>query len=222
MRSLDVDEWAVRIIHWVGVHQGFVLSSLLFILVLEASRKFRTGVPWELLYADDLVLITDTQEEWIAWKAGMESNGLRNMKNTKFMVSGVDLDVLKRSGKCQCVVCCKGVGNNSIECSQCKLWVHKKCSGITKRLAADANYICPRCEGESRPICSGGRCDSAIAARCCVAWGKFRKLLPVLTSRHLSPKVRGKVYMACVRSAMLHGSETGASLPNWFDHQKWW
>ena len=36
-------------------------------------------------------------------------------------------------------------------------------------------------------------CDSAIAARCCVAWGKFRKLLPVLTSRHLSPRVCDKV-----------------------------
>ena len=33
----------------VGVHQGSVLSPLLFILVLEAlSREFRTGVPWEL------------------------------------------------------------------------------------------------------------------------------------------------------------------------------
>ena len=41
----------------VGVHQGSVLSPLVFIIVLEAlSREFRTGVPWELLYADDLAL----------------------------------------------------------------------------------------------------------------------------------------------------------------------
>ena len=39
----------------VGVHQGSVLSPLLFIIVLEAlSREFRTGLPWELLYADNL------------------------------------------------------------------------------------------------------------------------------------------------------------------------
>ena len=57
----------------VGGHQDSVLSPLLFILVLEVlSSEFRTGVPWELLYADGLVLIADTQEECIskpkAWK----------------------------------------------------------------------------------------------------------------------------------------------------------
>ena len=122
----------------VGVHQGSVLSPLLFILVLEAlSREFRTGVPWELLYADDLVVIADSLEECISklrvWKAGMESKGLRvNMKKTKFLISGVGLSLLQDSGEFPCVICRSGVGVNSIECSQCKLWVHKKCSGLTR------------------------------------------------------------------------------------------
>ena len=60
---------------------------------------------------------------------------------------------------------------------------------------------------------AGGGCDAAIAARCCMAWGKFRKLLPVLTTRHLSPKIRGKIYSACVRSAMLYGCETWSPMP---------
>ena len=46
------DEFEVK----VGVHQGSVLSPLLFIIVLEAlSREFCTS-----LYADNLVLIAET------------------------------------------------------------------------------------------------------------------------------------------------------------------
>ena len=157
MRSLGVEEWAVRAVQAmydgarscvrvngqcsekfgvkVGVHQGAVLSPLLFIMVLEAlSREFRTGAPWELLYADDLVIIAESMEELMvklkAWKAGMEAKGLRvNMGKTKLMVTGHDLDVLKDSGTYPCAVCRTGVGANSILCTSCDHWVHKKCSG---------------------------------------------------------------------------------------------
>ena len=27
-------------------------------------------------------------------------------------------------------VCCRGIGGNSIQCTSCQNWVHKKCSGI--------------------------------------------------------------------------------------------
>ena len=49
----------------VGVHQGSVLCLLLFIILLEAlSREFRSGVPWELLYADDRA-VADSLEECV-------------------------------------------------------------------------------------------------------------------------------------------------------------
>ena len=51
----------------VWVHQGSVLSPLLFTIVLEAlSREFQAGVPWEDLYAEDLVIIADSLADALA------------------------------------------------------------------------------------------------------------------------------------------------------------
>jgi len=48
----------------VDMHQGSALSSLLIVIVMEAiSREFRVVLTWELLYADDLAVIAETEEE---------------------------------------------------------------------------------------------------------------------------------------------------------------
>ena len=263
MRKLGVEEWVIRLVQGmyenarsrvrvgdgfsgefgvlVGVHQGSVLSPLLFIIVLEAlSREFRVGVPWEDLYADDLVIIADSLDECVnrlkIWKEGMEKKGLRvNAKKTKVLICGEGLDTLRKSGKYPCGVCFSGVGSSSIYCGGCKKWIHKKCSGL-KQLVEDPTYRCARCLGVARAIdgrpmesvmvgddslevvdsfcylgdmlCAGGGCSLAVTTRVKTAWKKFRELSPVLTTRHLSPKTRGRIYNTCVRSAMLHASET--------------
>ena len=61
-------------------------------------------------------------------------------------------------------------------------------------------------------LCSSGGCDSAIVARCCVAWVKFRKLLPVLTSRHLPPKECGKVSTWLCSMVAKHGDRNISDL----------
>ena len=48
----------------MGMHQGLALSPLLFVIVMAAiSREFRVALPWELLYADDLASIAETEED---------------------------------------------------------------------------------------------------------------------------------------------------------------
>ena len=138
-----IDEFRVK----VGVHHGSLLSPLLFIIVLEAlSGEFCTGTPWELLYADDLVIIAETKDELrmklIKWKT--------NLEETKIMISGVDLQMLKNSGKYPCSVCRKGVGSNSIYCTGCLHWVPKKCSGIIGKLKSNPDYRCRRCKGTAK------------------------------------------------------------------------
>ena len=131
----------------VGVHQVSVLGPLLFIIVLEAlSREFRAGVPWEDLYANDLVIIADSLEECVRrlliWKEAMEKKGLRvNAGKTKVMICGTGLDLLQSSGEYPCAFCRTGVGNNSIYCNGCKLWLHKKCSGL-QPLTPNPDYRC--------------------------------------------------------------------------------
>ena len=267
MRKLGIEEWIVRFVQAmynntrsrvrvnntysdefgvkVGVHQGSVLSPLLFVIVLEAlSCEFRTGTPWELLYADDLVISAETEEglkmKLNKWKTEMEAKGLRvNMGKTKIMVSGVNLQTLKDSGEYPCSVCRKGVGSNSIYCAGCSHWVHKKCSGVTGSLKSNPDYRCSRCKGTARPIdgrphnewllmqdkkldvvdsfCylgdtigAGGGCDLSVITRIRSAWGKFRELLPILTSRALSYITRGQIYSTYIRTVLLYASECWA------------
>ena len=120
LRYLGVDEWIVSVIRAmyedattnvrlngresstfsvrVGVHQGSVLSLLLFIIVIaELEELF--------------------MQKLRKWKKGMEAKGLRvNAGKIKVMqcrVSGVQSE---DSGKHPCGVCRKGVGDNSIQC----------------------------------------------------------------------------------------------------------
>ena len=263
MRSLGISEWVIKTVQAmynsprsrvrlngkyseefcvnVGVHQGSVLSPLLFIIVMEAlSREFRTGCPWELLYADDLVIIAETQEDLLnklsTWKLGIESKGLRvNTAKTKVLhCRNSTPRERQKSGKWPCGVCFKGVGVNSIFCTGCKHYIHKRCTGIKGRLKEDNSYVCLACINpvmtppvefivDDSPlevvpffcylgdmIGDNGGCFDAITSRVKSAWKKFRDLLPILCNKSLTLKSRGRVFSAAVRGVMLHASETWA------------
>ena len=52
------------------------------------------------------------------------------------------------------------------------------------------------------------RTNAAVEARIRIGWNKFRQLVPLLTNRDISLIRRGRLYSSCVRSSMLHGSDS--------------
>ena len=53
-----------------------------------------------------------------------------------------------------------------------------------------------------------GDADAAVEARIRIGWNKFRQLVPLLINKDVSLIMRGRLYSSCMRSSMLHGSDT--------------
>jgi len=61
----------------------------------------------------------------------MESKGMKvNVNNTKVTIGGESHKGLQNTRRWPCGVCGRGVGRNSIRCTNCQKWVHKKCSAM--------------------------------------------------------------------------------------------
>ena len=101
------------------------------------------------------------------WESEIKKMGLQvNIGKTKIMVTGLDMDLLKKFGKDPCGVCQKGVrsnaiscgdclcwiGSNAISCGDCLCWIQKKSNGIKGPLCPNPDFRCARCLGTARPI----------------------------------------------------------------------
>jgi len=167
-----------------------------------------------------------------------------NMNKTKVMISGEWQKVMQKVVRWPCGVCSRGVQftyqtvffhNNSIQCTSCQKWVHRKCSGIKGSMyKVMKTFVCRGC---MNPITGTGctsidigvnanlklvdkfcylghmmsvarDADATVETRIQIGWNKFRQLVPMLTNKDLSLKVRGRLYSSCVQRSMLHGSET--------------
>ena len=73
------------------------------------SRHFQTRCPWELLYADDLIIIAETLgkflEKFCVWKTNLETKGLRvNVGKTNIMVNAKNVPKPVEASKFPCGV----------------------------------------------------------------------------------------------------------------------
>ena len=116
--------------------------------------------------------------------------------------------------------------------------MHWRCTGKPGRARDAPSFKCKRCLWDARAIhvqpndkiytdgeplesvdsfcylgdmlSAGDGCESAVITRGRSAWGKYRDLLPILSSKNVALGTKGRVYDTYIRSAMLYGSETWA------------
>jgi len=153
-----------------GMHQGSASSPLLFVIVMEAlSREFWVALPWELLYTDDVVVIAETEDDLIKrlneWNDNVENRGMRvNTNKTKVMITGERQKVMQKAVRWPFAVCGRGIGNNSIQCTSCQKWVHRKCSGIKGSMyKVMKTFVCRGCVN---PVTGTGRTSVDNHDRC--------------------------------------------------------
>jgi hypothetical protein len=78
----------------IGLHQGLSLSHYLFALVIdEVTRDIQGNIPWCMLFADDVVLVDESQEgvnrKLELWRQTQESKGFSiSRTKTEYMKCG--------------------------------------------------------------------------------------------------------------------------------------
>ena len=114
-----------------------MLSSFLFAVMVDVATEIaRVGALSELLYADNLALMSVTIErlrnKFLIWKEACESKGLKvNLGKTKVMVSGsITKDGMSKSNVDPCGICSLILKANSVLCLLCGKWIHGRCAGV--------------------------------------------------------------------------------------------
>ena len=81
----------------VGLHQGLALNQLIFVIIMDKLiENIRKGAPWDILFADKIVL--SRQNHWELeydleiWRNALERRGLKvNRSKTEYLkFGGVD------------------------------------------------------------------------------------------------------------------------------------
>ena len=107
-----------------------MLPLFIFAVVEDVTEFAREGALSEWLYADDLLLMSETIEglryKFLKWKEAFESMGLKvNCRKTKVMIcGGITKDGRSEIKVDPCGVCSLRVKANSVLCLQFSKWIH--------------------------------------------------------------------------------------------------
>ena len=170
----------------VGLHQGTALSPYLFVLMMDVvsevvSEVIRKGLLWEVLFADDLVIMATSMEELqqrvLTWQKGLEGRGLKmSGKKTEVMVSsregGEVINIKDRNEK------------------------------VLKQV--------DRFKYLGSGISESGGCEEAVRERIAAGWLKWRGMTGVLCDKRIPLRLKAKIYRTVIRPVLLYSTETMA------------
>jgi Reverse transcriptase (RNA-dependent DNA polymerase). len=169
----------------VGLHQGSALSPYLFALIMdELTREIQDGVPWCMLFADDIVLVDETKSGLNAklevWRETLETKGFK-------------------------------ISRTKTEYMECNFSNRRSTSGDVVKLegqelpkSANFRYL-------GSIIHREGDITDDVTHRIKAGWLKWRSATGVLCDRRVPVKLKGKFYKTAVRPALLYGTECWAT-----------
>ncbi|KAK3532173.1 hypothetical protein QTP86_009194 [Hemibagrus guttatus] len=100
----------------VGLHQGSALSPFLFAMVMDQlSEEVRQESPWTMMFADDIVICSESREQveenLARWRFALERRGMKvscsgssrihspSRKCTPYLSPARNLEVLPKDGR---------------------------------------------------------------------------------------------------------------------------
>ena len=151
----------------VGLHQGSVLSPLLFAVIIDVlSEHLRAENLWELLFADDLAIMADSeeqlQERLSKWQECLEKYGLKmNAKKTETMV-------------------CSKNGEEQVN--------SRDMHGEELEQVKSFRYLGSLIHNNK------GGCEKEVQARVSASWMKWREVTTVLNDKRMPMRLKAKIY----------------------------
>ncbi|VFQ76707.1 unnamed protein product [Cuscuta campestris] len=157
-----------------GVAPGYALSPFLFALVMDVpTQGVQEGVPWCMLFADDIVLIDDTREglndKLERWRLALQTKGFR-------------------------------ISRNKTEYMECRFSGQETESEVEVRIDSHVVPKVDRFRYLGSVIQADGELDGDVGHRVGVAWAKWRLASGVLCDAKISPRI--KVGMAPVKDKL--------------------